>query len=193
METVLQGIPYSMVYIDDILVTGANDQDHLRNLDEVLQRLQQWGARVNLGKCAFMQESVEYLGYRIDAEGVHPTGSKLEVIIGAPVPQNIQQLRSFLGLLNCYEKCIPDLATVINPLNSLLKKNQEWAWMEDCSKAFKMAQERLTSSSVLVHFNPKWPIILACDASPYGDGAVISHVLPDGSEIDEYGTEVRSN
>ena len=49
-----------------------------------------------------MQESVEYLGYRIDAEGVHPTGSKLEVIIGAPVPQNIQQLRSLLGLLNYY-------------------------------------------------------------------------------------------
>ena len=92
MEIVLKGISYSMVYIDDILVTGANYQDHLRNLDEVLQRLQQWGARVNLGKCAFMQESVEYLGYRIGAEGVHPT----------PVPQNIQQLRSLLGLLNYY-------------------------------------------------------------------------------------------
>ena len=72
----------------------------MRNLDEVLQRLQQWGALVNLGKCAFMQESVEYLGYSIDAEGVHSTGSKLEAIIGAHVPQNIQQL------------FIPDLATV---------------------------------------------------------------------------------
>ena len=95
METVLQGIPYSMVYIDNILVTGANDQDHLRNLDEVLQRLQQWGAQVYLGKCAFMQESVENLGYPIDAEGVHPTGSKLEAIIGAPVPQNISSYVPF--------------------------------------------------------------------------------------------------
>ena len=100
-------------------MAGATDQHHLRNLDELLQRLQQWGARVNLGKCAFMQDSVEHLGYWIDAEGVHPTGSKLEAIICALVPQNIQQLCSFLGLLNYYGKCIPDLATVINPLNSL--------------------------------------------------------------------------
>ena len=49
-----------------------------------------------------------------------------------------------------------------------------------------MAQERLTSSSVLVHFNPKWPIILACDASPYGVEAVISHVLPDGRGAANY-------
>ena len=81
------------------------------------------------------------------------------------------------------ELFILDLATVNNPLNFLLKKNQEWAWTKDCSKAFKMAKERLTSSSVLVHFNTKWPIIQACDSSPYGVGALISHALPDEANV----------
>ena len=182
MDNLLQGVGFTICYIDDILVSGVNDEDHLKNLDEVLKRVHQCGARVQLGKCAFMQDSVEYLGYQIDAEGVHPTQDKLEAILNAPVPNNVSELRSFLGLLNYYGKFIPNLATMIHPLNNLLKGTVKWSWTADCAQAFDATKRLLTSSKVLVHFNPKWPITLACDASCYGVGAVISHVLPDGSE-----------
>ena len=182
MDSVLQGIPNVICYIDDILVTGADDDDHLHTLGIVLQRLQSYGFRMRRDKCAFLQPSVEYLGHKIDAEGLHALPSKVEAIIRAPAPTNVQELRSFLGLLNYYGKFIPNLATLIHPLNSLLQHGKPWAWTKDCSQAFQQAKEALSSSSVLVHYDPSLPITLAGDASAYGIGAVISHILPDGSE-----------
>ena len=64
-------------YIDYILVTGANDQEHLHNLSVVLDGLQKHGIRMNRDKCSFMSESVEYLGHLIDAQGLHPTTGKV--------------------------------------------------------------------------------------------------------------------
>ena len=66
-------------------------------------------------KCKFLQPAVEYLGHKIDAEGLHTMANKLEAIVQAPKPHNLQELRSFLGLLNYYGKFIPNLATVIHP------------------------------------------------------------------------------
>ncbi len=125
---------------------------------------------------------MEYLGHRIDVEGLHATDNKLAVINDAPAPRNIQKLRSFLGLLNYYGKFIPNLASILHPLNRLLCKDMPWRWTEECEKAFKCAKEKLISSEVLVHYDPSLPLRLAGDASAYGIGAVLSHRMPDGTE-----------
>ena len=67
MDTILQDIPSVICYLDDILVTGKNDEEHLRYLEEVLKRLQHNGLRVISEKCKFMQPSVEYLSHLIDS------------------------------------------------------------------------------------------------------------------------------
>ena len=95
-----------VVYIDDILITGRTDEEHLENMEKVLQRLQQYRLRLKKEKCFFLQPSVEYLGYIIDAEGLHATPQKIEAIVNAPQPRNVQELRSFLGLVNYYGKFI---------------------------------------------------------------------------------------
>ena len=182
MDTILQGIPKVICYIDDILVTGADDEEHLRNLAEVLQQLKRYGVRVKKSKCSFMKASVEYLGHRIDTEGLHTTPDKLEALVKAPAPRNVQELRSFLGLLNYYGKFMPNLATILHPLNTLLQHGRKWKWTPECAKAFQLAKDTLTTSQVLVHYNPALPMKMAADASAYGVGAVISHMLPDGTE-----------
>ena len=101
MDTILQGIPRTVCYLDDILVTGISEEEHLCNLEETLSRLQAHGVRVR-SKCTFLEDSVEYLGHRVDAEGLRATPEKIAAIQNAPQPQNVQQLRSFLGLLNYY-------------------------------------------------------------------------------------------
>ena len=169
-------------YIDDVLMTEANQQEHLQNLREVLDRLNQHNLRVKKAKCEFMKQSVEYLGHSIDSQGLHTMPTKVEAIQQAPGPENVQQLRSFLGLLNYYGKFIPSLASIVHPLNQLLQKDTKWQWTQNCAKAFSEAKQALKSSQVLVHYDPSLPITLAGDASAYGIGAVISHVLPDGSE-----------
>ena len=66
METLLRDLPYVCIYIDDILVTGTDEQNHLKNLELVLQRLESAGLTLKKSKCIFTAESVEYLGHVID-------------------------------------------------------------------------------------------------------------------------------
>ena len=182
MDTILQGVEGVACYIDDIIITGKSTEEHLERLEEILQRLLRYGIHVKKSKCRFLQSSVIFLGHRIDAEGLHPTKEKLKAIMDAPASKNIQELRSFLGLINYYGKFIPNAATILAPLNDLLRKDAKWKWAEKCQKSFELAKQTLTSSDVLMHYNPDLPICMAGDASAYGIGAVIAHVLPDGTE-----------
>ena len=182
MDTVLKGITGVSCYIDDILVTSADEESHLRVLEEVFKRLKQHGFRLKLEKCEFLLGQIEFLGHIISKDGIQPTPSKVEAIVNAPVPKNVQQLRSFLGLANYYRKFIPNLSTILQPLNALLQAKKKWDWSTDCDKAFRETKQQIISAKVLTHYDPKKPITLATDASAYGIGAVISHTFPDGSE-----------
>ncbi len=84
MESVLSGIPHVVGYIDDILVTGPNEEAHLATLEEVLNRLQTAGLRLKREKCIYMAPSVVYLGHRIDAQGLHPLPEKVKAVQEAP-------------------------------------------------------------------------------------------------------------
>ena len=182
MDSVLQGMSRTVCYIDDILITGDSEDEHLKNLERVLGRLKTHGITVRKSKCVFMANSVEFLGHRIDAEGLHPLESKIEAMVKVPPPKNVTELKSFLGMVNYYAKFLPNLSTTISPLYTLLKKNSRWQWTEECSQAFLAAKGMLTSSKVLAHYNPKLPLILATDASSYGVGAVLTQVSEEGTE-----------
>ena len=100
IDNVLQGIPGVCAYLDDILVTGRTQEEHLQNLDRVLSRLSTAGLRLNVDKCTFMAPEVTYLGYRIDKEGLHAVKEKVQAVSMAPAPRNTKELRSYLGCLN---------------------------------------------------------------------------------------------
>ena len=73
-------------YLINILVSGKTEADHLENLQKVLKTLQRYGVRAKKSKCSFLQKSVQYLGHRIDVEGIHATDSKIQAIVKAPTP-----------------------------------------------------------------------------------------------------------
>ena len=125
----------------------------------------------------FFMSSVEYLGHQISQSGIQALQSKVDAIANAPTPTNIQEVRSFLGLLNYYGKFVHNLSTMVQPLNALLQAGKSWSWTSEYTQAFHLAKQQLTSAKVLTHYDPKLPINLAADASAYGVGAVISHVL----------------
>ena len=181
-RVIIQGIPGVVAYLDDILITGSTYAEHLAALKEVLSRLQKAGLRVKREKCQFMMPSVTYLGYRIGTEGIHPLPEKVQAIKEAPRPTNPSELKAYLGILTYYSKFLPKMSTVLAPLYRLLRKDVPWQWTNQEEKAFVASKDLLTSSQLLVHFDPKLKLILACDASAYGVGAVLAHQLPDGSE-----------
>ena len=113
--------------------------------------------------------------------GLKPTVYKVRYLVEAPIPKDVSQLRSFLGLVNYYVKFMPNQSNALAPLNQLLQKSRKWSWGSAQSKAFQAAKEALTSATVLTHYNPDLDLILNCDNSRYGGGAVLSHRLEDGS------------
>ena len=170
MDQILQGMDKVRCHRDDILILI---------LDEVLTRLEKHGILAKRSKCEFMVLSVEFLGYRVDREGQHPTDEKIPPIKGALSSKNVAELRSSLGLLNYYGNFIPNLSTLLQLLHELPRKGVKWAWTEESEKAFVCSKSELVTDKVLVPYDEK---ILACDTSPYGVGVVISHVMDDGEE-----------
>lgn len=74
----------------------------------------------------FFENSVQYLGHTIDSKGLHKADDKIEAITNSPRPNNISELRQFIRLVDYYNKFIPDLATMIHPLNRLIQKDQQF-------------------------------------------------------------------
>ena len=135
MDQTLQGLDMVVCRVDGILVTGKDDQQHLRNPDLVLTRLAEAGLRLKREKCRFMQASVTYLGYIINAQGVRGDSSKVDAIKNAPTPKNVQELRSFLGCINYYSKFVDKFSEIAFQLSLLLCKGQRWCWSDDCQNA----------------------------------------------------------
>ena len=80
-----------------------------------------------------------------------------------------------MGLVNYYNRFLPNLANTLAPLHRLLQKNTKWCWSKECTESFTKVKDAIASDLVLTHFNPRTPLVLACDASAYGLGAVLSH------------------
>ena len=180
MDQILPKLPHVVCFIDDILVSGRSEAEHLANLDAVVGKLQQYGLRLKLKKCKFFEKSVEYLGQIVSKEGIHPSQKKIEAILKVDPPEDQTQLRSFLGMVNHYGKFVKFLSDLSAPLNRLLRKDTTWEWTSECQESFEKVKEALTSTKVLAHYNSELPVGLACDASSVG---VLFHRYENGTEL----------
>ena len=177
MESLMPGLLDVIVYIDDILVAGATENEPLKRLDDVLTQLEQAGLRAQRSECQFMKPSVTFLGHRVNADGLHPLPEKVEAVMKALTPCNVQELKLFLRLLLYYSKFLPNLSSVLAPLYHLFRKDTAWRWSEEEEEVFQQSTELITLANVLAHFNPTWPLVLACAASALGIGTVLTHIL----------------
>ena len=155
----ISGIQGVVRFLDDILISSKYEGEHFRGLDEKITRLDTYGIKTRLFKCYFMVSSVTYLGYRIDAEDIHPPQEKVEAILNAKTEQ-VTELRTFIGIVTYYCKFIPNMSTRFAPLYNLLREGVEWHWTAECDLAVTTVKKIHASDQVLVHYDPKHPIIL---------------------------------
>ena len=181
MNQTLEGIDRVSCILDDMIITGRDDQEHLDLMEEVFMRLKENVLRANREKCQFFQKKITYCRHEVDKHGLHKTQEKVEAVVNAPRPDNVEQVHLLLGLVNYYHKFLPNLATILNPLNQLLTQGKMWNWNPGCEQAFTKVKKLITSDMVLTHYDPKRPLRLACDASPVEIGAVLSHIIEDGT------------
>ena len=180
MESILQGVSGVVVYLDDILISGSTEDQHLAALDEVLSRMDK--SELRGANVSFADVSVSYLGHRIDAQDLHPLPERICAIRDAPAPTSVSALKSHLGMLTYYSKFLPNLSTLLHPLYKLLHKDIAWHWGQEQEKAFSASKELMMSDSCLTHFDSTLELTLACDASAYSLGAVLLHRRSDGIE-----------
>ena len=102
MDMILQGVPNCVCKQDDILIGGVSWQENIKILSEVLERLHKCNVHLKMAKCEFLKREVVYLSLKIDAEGLHPVDEKVDAVRRTPVPQNVKELRSFLGMFRYY-------------------------------------------------------------------------------------------
>ena len=122
--------------LDDILMTGPNDEVHINTLNQVLTRLEEAGIRLNLQKCNFMQPEVGFCGRIISQDGSRPMERNVKAIKDAPPPTTVTELKSFQGMVNFYHEDLPHLSSILEPLHALLRKNTPWKWSTKEEKAF---------------------------------------------------------
>ncbi|XP_062709152.1 uncharacterized protein K02A2.6-like [Aedes albopictus] len=173
MERVLVGIKGVKVFIDDILVFGRNKAEHDQALQAVIDRLKEHGITINEKKCEFGRQEVSFMGHRLSSEGISPAEEKVDAIRRCRNPETIEELRSFLGLINYLGKFIPNLSTLTAPLRELLHKDARFKWERKHTVAFEAVKNVLADSRNLGYYSPQDETILIADASPVGIGAVL--------------------
>ena len=176
MDTVCAGLPGVFVYLDDVLIASTDADQHRRDLKNLFDRLQQHGLVINRSKCVFGVPSIDFLGHRVNAEGITPLEEKVSAVRRFPRPTNVKELQQFLGMLNFYHRFIPHIAEKLVPLHAALairKRFSPLTWSPAMDSAFLVAKNALADASLLVHPTSDAVTALTVDASQLAIGGVL--------------------
>jgi hypothetical protein len=173
---------YVLVYLDDINIYSATFEDHLKHLKNVFERVRKANLKLNLDKCHFCKKELAFLGHVINHTGIKPDPAKVEKVKNFAIPTNITELRGFIGLASYYRRFILNFATIVEPMNKLLRKNIPYKWDEKCQTAFEQLKDKLTTAPILTYPDFSKPFLLYTDASYKGLGAVLAQLDEEGNE-----------
>ena len=196
MDELLGEIPHVFVYLDDILIASVDEQQHLKDLEEVFRILDENGLTINRDKCELGKPSLDFLGYRVDATGITPLPERVAAINKVPPPTTIKELQSFLGMVNYYRRFIPHAAEHLFHLFGCLKgrstnkkhrKHQvklpkTLNWTQECQASFDAIKSALASATLLHHPIPGAHLALTTDASKLAMGGVLEQRGANGWE-----------
>ena len=175
----LGGLSGVICVADDIVVVGRGDTktaaetEHAKNLCGLQQRCKEKNIRLNEKKAAVRKEEITFMGHRISAEGVKPDRAKIAAILDMPAPTDVQGVRRLCGMIQYLAKFMPNLASDLEPIRALTKKDSEWNWSPECEQALKAVKQQVTNTPVLAFFDPREELVLQVDSSKDGLGAAI--------------------
>ena len=159
---------------DDIIIHGKGTNDHDINLDEFFMRCREKNVKLNKEKLELRTNKITFMGHVITSEGLRTDPEKVKAVTEYPRPQNLEELRRFLGMINYLARYLTHLTEVIYPLQNLLKKDVSWTWSESQEHAFQTVKQMIVKSPVLAFYDPEKELTLENDASEYGLGSVLT-------------------
>lgn len=175
MDQIFRGLKNVKSFLDDVIGGGKTFEECKEVLFQVLSRLNEFNVKIKIEKCKFMVREVKFLGHIIGSTGIRPNPDKVSAIQNAPAPSNKSELMSYLGLLNYYRNFIPNLASELRCLYDLLGNPSSFNWSKVQNDCFERSKNLLLKYNVLERYDPEKEIVLICDGSPYGVGAIMAH------------------
>ena len=184
MDEIFGDLPFVFCFIDDLLVASTSAEEHQKHLKIVLERLEKFGLVLNLEKCVLGAAEVDFLGYRVTAEGISPLPDKVSAIVNFPVPEFSDQLSRYIGMLNFYHRFMPHIAAILAPLTALLSgpksaKKHRLVWTAKEDAAFAASKKALSDAVCLAHPLEGAPLAIVTDASDFALGAVVQQWVND--------------
>ena len=178
MELALRGLSWTscLIYLDDVIVFGTSVTDHLTKLQQILERLRQANFKLKPTKCELMKREVSFLGHIVSNQGVRPNVDNVLKVQQWPEPENVTEIRQFLGLASYYRRFVRNFAMIARPLTDLTKKESKLVWTDQCKQAFNELKTQLTGPEIMAYPNDSGGYILDTDASDFAVGAVLSQI-----------------
>ena len=180
MDRIIDGLPGCVCIADDIAIVGKTEEEHDRNLRQLMERAHREGLVFNSKKCQIKQESITFFGSLYTRTGVHPDPAKVEAIQCLATPQDKEDVQRCLGLFTYLSSYISNFSERAAPLRELLKKDTPFLWHEDHEHAFIAIKSAFTKNACLTYFDPRKDTTLEVDASMKGVGACL---LQDGQPV----------
>lgn len=167
IDEVLHGLTFAYAYLDDVLVASPSTEEHENHLRQVLQRFHEHGVVINPAKCVFGASQLDFLGHGVDKNGIRPLAERVRTVQDFPRPSTSRKLREFLGMINFYNRFIPNCPATLQPLHILLpptaKADVPLCWTTQTDTAFSAAKEALAKASLLYHPKPEAALsIMTC-------------------------------
>ncbi|KFD63941.1 hypothetical protein M514_14152 [Trichuris suis] len=170
---VTRDLPFCFAYMDGVLIASSSLAEHAKHLEQVFERFEKYGVRLNPSKYVFYESQLEFLGFQIDAHGIKPLQRKVEAIQHFPLPTTVAQLRRFLG-------CLPNIAEIVIPLENIVSKqngNGQLRLSKAAIQAFSLAKQQLLKTTMLSHVREDAQLSVAVDASDKAIGAVLQQLI----------------
>ena len=174
IQQIIQPVKGARNISDDIIIYGEDDNDHDKQLDAALHFINENGLTLNLDKCVFRQEHVDFNGHRFGANSLSPDPEKVRALHEASEPTNVGEVLSFLGLATYCARFINNYTTLNAPLRELTRRDTPWEWTDRHQKAFQDVKDALSETATTAYFNSNKETTLQVDASPVGLGAVLT-------------------
>ena len=174
------------VFMDDFTIYGNSFDLCLDNLARVLKRCIETNLVLNFEKCHFMVEQGIVLGHVVSSKGIEVDKAKIDVIASLPYPTCVREVRSFLGHAGFYRRFIKDFSKTASPLCTLLQKDVDFDFNEQCKGAFNELKQALITTPIIQPPNWELPFELMCDASNYAIGAVLGQKIGSKSHVIYY-------
>ena len=180
-----------VVYIDDVLILGSSFAEHLDLVDRVMKTIIEAGMKIKPKKCTWFQPQVRFLGHEVGCSGVKKTEEYTEAVTNYPRPENVKQLRSFMGLVNFQRKFVANCSVISRSLNQLLKEkdHKKVDWTPERVDAFENLKAAMREDIQLVYPDYREdaaPLELSVDASLTGAGGCLAQVQEGETRVIAY-------